>query len=202
MKQLLCAVALAGLAAPVYAEEQHDLCAFSGACRTASTAELDELRGGFEVDTGRGRLRVDIGITREVHINGNLVARSELSLPDLGQMMMNARQGRANAPTITTTVGGHGNNPGAPLRVNGAPVTSTPVTLNESGLIVQNGHGNFAPTLSQIGGVAIPTIVQNTLDNQTISTLTHVNARLNSMALWNSMRLGDAMNSATARSGR
>jgi hypothetical protein len=200
--KLLCALALAALAVPVHAQEQHDLCAFAGSCRTASAAELDELRGGFDLDTGRGRLRVDIGITREVHINGNLVARSQLNLPDLGQMMSDSRHGRMNTPTVTTTVGGHGNGTSGPLLVNGAPVTTTPVTLTEGGLIVQNGPGNIAPTLAQIGGAAIPTIVQNTLDNQKISTLTLVNARLNSMSLLNTLRLGDVMNRATAASGR
>jgi hypothetical protein len=198
MKQVLCAIVLLAATAPVYAQGQHDLCAFSGACRTTTAAELEELRGGFEMDTGGGRLRVDIGITREVHINGNLVARSHLSIPDLGMLM----KGRGAGPTISTTVGGPGAGGSGPLLVNGVEVTSVPVALTEAGLIVQNGRGNSAPSLSQIGAQAIPTIVQNTLDNQKISTLTHVNARLNSVSLMNTLRLNEVMNSATARSGR
>jgi hypothetical protein len=194
--------ALLAAAGAAYAEEQHDLCAFAGSCRTASAAELDMLRGGFEFTSGGGRLRVDIGITREVWINDKLVGRSQLTLPDLGQMMSNARHGRPNAPVFTTTVGGHGGSSGGPLLVNGVPVTNTPVTLPDGGLIVQNGSGNFAPSLSQIGSSAIPTIVQNTLDNQRISTLTLVNAKLNSIELMNTLRLGDVMNQSVARSGR
>jgi hypothetical protein len=197
MKQVLCAVALLAAAAPAYAEGQHDLCAFSGACRTTTEAELEELRGGFLMDNAGGRLRVDIGITREVHINGNLIARSQLTIPDLGMLM----KGRGAGPSVSTTVGGPGAG-GSGLLVNGMPVTSVPVTLTEAGLIVQNGGGNIAPSLSEIGATSIPTIVQNTLDNQRISTLTHVNARLNSISLMNSLRLGEVMNSATARSGR
>jgi hypothetical protein len=185
--------AVLATAGAAYAEEQHDLCAFAGSCRTASAAELDMLRGGFEF----GRLRVDIGITREVWVNDKLVGRSQLTLPDLGQLM----NGRGT-PAFSTTVGGHGGNPSGPLLVNGVPVTNTPVTLPDGGLIVQNGPGNFAPTLSQIGSSAIPTIVQNTLDNQRISTLTLVNAKLNSIELMNTLRLGDVMSRSIAASGR
>jgi hypothetical protein len=197
MKQVLCAVALLALSAPLQAQDQHDMCAAQPGCRQATAAELDELRGGFEVDTGAGRLRVDIGITRQVLINDRIVATSHLSLPDLGQLV----KGQGNH-SMTTTVGGHGSGGNGPLLVNGLPVTGIPVITNDGGLVVQNGPNNSAPTLADIGRLAIPTIVQNTLDNQKISTLTLVNARLNSISLMNSLRLGEVMNSATARSGR
>jgi hypothetical protein len=188
MKRILCAVALVAAAAPLYAEEQHDLCAFSGACRTTSAAELDELRGGFDMDAGNGRrLRVDIGITREVSVNNRVVAVSHINIPDIGKMMGDSRRGSVSAMHAPVTV-----------QVGDGPKVIT----DGSGILVQNGPNNTAPSLSQFGPDAMPVIVQNTLDNQKLSTLTSVTARVNSMQLLNTLRIGDMMNRATAASGR
>jgi hypothetical protein len=192
MKRILCAVAVLAAAGPLYADEQHDLCAFGGACRLTSEPELNGLRGGFDLDAGGGRrLRVDIGITREVSINNRVVATSHLHIPDLGSFM-GPRRGDGPSPVFTTQ---------APLTLqlgNGGPK----VTTDGQGILVQNGPNNTAPSLSSLGSQAMPVIVQNTLDNQKLSTLTSVTARVNSLQLLNTIRIGDMMNGATARSGR
>jgi hypothetical protein len=127
-----------------------DLCGQAQECRAVSEAELDELRGGFEVHTRLGSLRIGIGITRGVEVNGHLVAHSSSAAP----------------------------------------------------LIVQIGHHNSALPASAFHAGAMPTVVQNTLDNQTLKTFTIVSASINSLSVLNGMRLGDMMARATRASGR
>jgi hypothetical protein len=68
-------------------------------------------------------------------------------------------------------------------------------------LLVQVGPNNVAlPGAFHAG--AMPTIVQNTLDNQTLKTFTIVNASVNSLSVLNSLRLGEMMARATRASGR
>lgn len=144
--------ALALLAAlPGARAAEHDVCDAAPACRAASAAELDTLRGGFEIDTPGGRMHLHLGIRREVSVNDQVVAVSE---------------------------------------VLGSP------------LIVRNGPGNSAPALSSFAAGAMPLIVQNTLDNQKLGTVTIIDAKVNSLSLLNAMRTGEAMSRATAASGR
>ena len=150
LSRLLAALALlAGL--PGAHAEEHDVCAAAAACRAASAGELEALRGGFEIDTPGGRLHLHLGIRREVSVNDQVVAASE---------------------------------------VLGSP------------LIVRNGPGNSVPALSSFAAGAMPLIVQNTLDNQKLGTVTIIDASVNSLSVLNAMRTGEAMSRATAASGR
>ena len=117
----------------------------------ASHEQLDNTRGGFNLDTG---LNVSFGIIRTVTINGNLVSRTNFDLPDITRI--NADQARL---------------------VNKA--------LGETGLI-QSGGGNFVDPsiLANLNG---GTIIQNTLNDQQIQTLTVVNAGVNSLGLLKSI---------------
>jgi hypothetical protein len=152
------------LCPPAMAEE-YDVCAQAAACRLASQAELDELRGGFQIDTPHGRLQVGIGITREVSVNDRVVAVSRLVIPDLGR-----RDAR----------------------------------LEGGALLVQNGLGNHLPQVSAAltTSTSLPIIVQNTLDNQKLGTVTIIDASVNSMSLLRSIRMDEMMSRATAASGR
>jgi hypothetical protein len=182
-------LALAWMPAPVFAEtpaKEHAICVQGTQCRMASDLELDELRGGFHLDTQMGRLRVGIGITRTVSVDNRLVARSDLVVPDLGQAF--AASGRTVAPQISV------NNPpaGGELRIN----------VNGSALIVQNGPGNFAPPASAFNAAASPIVVQNSLDNAKLELGTIINASVNSLSLMNARRFGEMLSNATARTGR
>lgn len=158
MKSILGAAALLACASALADAPGDELpmCVHAAGCRAATQAELDALRGGFQVDTPTGRLHVTIGITRTVSVNDRVVAQSSLLVPHLG----------GNA------------------------------------LIVQNGPGNHAPPASAFNSAALPTIVQNTLDNQKLSTLTIINASANSLSVLKSLRMGEMMSRATAGSGR
>lgn len=74
---LLAGVAFA-LQAPARAEDDP----FSAA-NAVDPARLDELRGGFNTDSG---LTVSLGLERIVTINGTVVERSQLDLGDLGRL--------------------------------------------------------------------------------------------------------------------
>jgi hypothetical protein len=83
MKTLLSAIAIL-VSGAAYADPgsgEYDLCMQAPDCRTATNAELDQLRGGFHLVTRGGRLRIDIGITRAVTVNDRLVAVSHLVIP-------------------------------------------------------------------------------------------------------------------------
>lgn len=181
MKMELRALALpilAGAAALSFAAEPPSelaLCEPQEPCRTASHAELDALRGGFSMQTERGHLRVGIGITRSVAVNDRVVAVSELTIPDLGQAFEASRRPGQRAPQAL---------PGG------------------NALIVQNGPGNVAPPASAFGTAALPTIVQNTLDNQKLGTVTIINATVNSLSVMHALRTSDMLTRATAASGR
>jgi hypothetical protein len=82
-------------AAPLATAACGPLCV-NGWAPPVGNAQLDAMRGGF--DRGNGVL-ASFGIDRVVYVNGNLAARTSVSIPDIGHMT--ADQARALA-----TVGG------------------------------------------------------------------------------------------------
>lgn len=60
-------------------------------------ATLDQLRGGFTLANG---LAISLGIERVVSINGEVVARSILQLPDLGHL--NAAQAQQTSTALSS----------------------------------------------------------------------------------------------------
>jgi hypothetical protein len=102
---------------------------------------------------------------------------------------------------VRTRAGGH-------LRIDigitrGVAVNERIVALTSASgpLVVQVGPNNVALPGAFQGG-AMPTIVQNTLDDQTLKTFTIVNASVNSLSVVNSLRVGEMMARATRASGR
>jgi hypothetical protein len=132
----------------------------------ASNEQLDNTRGGFNLDTG---LNVSFGIIRTVTINGNLVSRTNFDLPDITRIT--ADQARL---------------------VNKA--------LGETGLI-QSGGGNFVDPsiMTNLNG---GTIIQNSLNDQQIQTLTVINTGVNSLALLKSINTQGVLTDSLFRSSR
>jgi hypothetical protein len=64
--------------------------------------------------------------------------------------------------------------------------------------LVQSGTGNFAP--GSISSTAAGTVIQNTLDNQKINTITRIDAVINSANIMRSMNLQSSMRSAVINS--
>jgi hypothetical protein len=190
-----CAFALlAILIVPLPAQgEELRVCVPGASCRLVSVAELEELRGGLDVDTSAGRLRLSIGIHRAVSINDQLVAASSLIVPDLER----AARGRGFQVRIDS-FGGRG-------RVTEVVQHDSQVKVEVAdarGIIVQNGPGNVAPDIASFGVGAMPIVVQNTLDNQKLKTQTTIDASGNSLGVMRTLRINEALSRAVAGSGR
>lgn len=94
-------VALAGTPFGGYDFER---CSLEGQCRKASDLELALLRGGLSVTTPFGTLDFGIAISREVSVNGQVVAVSQLVLPNIDAIVAAAQaQGAAGAAAATAT---------------------------------------------------------------------------------------------------
>ena len=68
------------------------------------------------------------------------------------------------------------------------------------GSLLQNGGGNIAQQ-GAVQGLS-GAVIQNTLSNQNIQTLTTINASVNSLGLFKSMNLGATLNNALMNSVR
>lgn len=62
-----------------------ETCRAQSQCRVLSHAELDRLRGGFSIMGVNGPLEITFGITQMAFVNNQLVAYTQLVLPDVGQ---------------------------------------------------------------------------------------------------------------------
>jgi hypothetical protein len=144
-----------------------------------SATSLDDMRGGFVSDGG---LKVSFGIDRATYINGNLVTMTSLNVADLGALA-GAGAGSSAGPTIVQSNAGGG-------------------TIVGGMNVVQNG-GNNAVQTSSLSPSALGTIIQNSLDNQKIQTVTSVNTTVNSGQMLRSISfqysLRDALTSAARK---
>lgn len=66
--------------------------------------------------------------------------------------------------------------------------------------VIQNGAGNVVP--AQLGGNLAGTVIQNTLNNQNIQTVTTINAAVNSAQMLRSMSLQTSINNGIVNSLR
>ncbi|MGO4308092.1 hypothetical protein [Cupriavidus sp. RAF12] len=133
---------------------------------------LDELRGGFDV----GGLQASFGIERAVYINGDLVVATRVMIPDIGKITP------AQASQLSSVL--------APLNVNGAAgaagqLANSPALGNGNGaLVVQSGLNNAFAAGAQVN--AAPTVIQNSLNGQTIQSLMKLDAGVNTLQSYRS----------------
>jgi hypothetical protein len=125
--------------------------------RPASSAYLEEMRGGFDIGSG---MRISFGIQRDAYINGDLVASTNFNIADIGKL--GSEQARA---------------------INAA--------------IIRNGNVE-----SGIAQPATALVIQNTLNQQDIRSLTVINASANSLELIRSLNLHSTLTEALAESLR
>lgn len=88
------------------------------------------------------------------------------------------------------------------VRVNGVPVTaSAPVIVSADevrALVIQNGAANVAaPSTADIRANTMATILQNSLDNQSIRTLTTLSASTNALSAFRDAITREAIGQAT-----
>jgi len=205
-----------------------DDCAAGEPCRRLSAAELGGLRGGFTLGGAGSAMRVSFGIARAVTVNGELVAVTQFTLPDVGAVIasfsarnvdlsalasalqaMNAAVPAADARLAAGPAQGASRaaDPGdASLRVNGQSVTAgAPAVLSAGlrGLLVQNGPGNVvAPAGGQLSLPIGVTLIQNTLNNQTIRALTLLNVSASVQGALSAARIQESVRQTIADSLR
>jgi hypothetical protein len=108
-------------------------------------------------------LKFTIGIERAVYINGNLVATNVLNLKDL--------QSNAGGTSVAAA---------APAAPSGA-------------LVVQNGPAGTNYVAPQVAQNPTATVIQNSLNDQTIHHRTTINASVNSMQTVRAMSVANAI---------
>ena len=64
--------------------------------------------------------------------------------------------------------------------------------------VVQNGPNNVAPPDIATGAAAAATVIQNSLNNQTLQAITTINAAVNSLPQFRQLSLNNALQSALA----
>lgn len=120
-----------------------------------------------------GGLKISFGIERAVYLNGALVTTTSLNIADLSKIS------GGQAPQVT------GNGTAGSLA------------------LVQSGTGNiFVPVPGSISSTAAGTVIQNTRDNQTINTITRIDAAVNSSGIMRGINLQSSMQSAIVNSLR
>jgi len=124
---------------------------------------LDGARGGFEI---AGGLSVALGIERVVSVNGEIMSRTNIAIPDLAAMT--ADQARLAQDALGAA------------------------------RMIQIGGNNFAAADLNLPNGA--TLVQNTLDNQAISSVTTITSAVNSMSLLKDMNFQSTIRDSVVRS--
>lgn len=127
---------------------------------------LADLRGGFDLATG---LKISFGIERAIYINGALVTTTAFNIGTLGSAA-------ASLPTLQDGIS-RGN--------EGMPAA-----------VIQNGRANFMQSRAAVTNPIAATVIQNTLNNQSIRSLTTVNAAVNSLQILKTVNFGGAMRDA------
>ena len=133
-----------------------------GELMAVSESSLDEVRGGFQTDSG---LQISFGIERAVYINGGLVTTPSLNI-------------------VESTGAG------------GVQVRSLPSAVTTGNLaLIQNGAGNTFTT-GPLSPSAVATVIQNTLDGQSIQSVTKIDATVNSLQMIRSQNFESSLRGA------
>ena len=159
------AASLAGLGAPVPAQG------------------LAAVRGGFELGDG---LEVSFGIQRAIYVDGNLVTYINVSVPDVAHITTQQAAALATAlGTVNVQVGA--GNTFEPSSTGPAGQAAAPQKGATANVPNAPGHplvsSNIVPASATQASAA--TVIQNTVDNQVISSITTLNVAVNAL---NAMR--------------
>lgn len=169
-------------------------------CRRANDAELDGMRGGFEVNMNGMQVVLALSLERVTFINGVLATSMKISLPDLASIGTNGISPHTiSVQTIPPAV-----SPAALGATQGdSSASMAPQQISDLGqtiTIIQNGAGNTFVLPQSLN--SLTTVIQNTVDNQIIRNMTIINATVLNQALARSMELTASLNQAIARSIR
>ena len=129
-------------------------------------ATLAELRGGFDLANG---LKVSFGIERAVYINGTLVTTTALNIGALG----------SSAAGVS------------PLQ-NGIPGGTEGTAV----AIIREGRASFVQGVAAATNPIAATVIQNTMNDQAIRSVTTVNTAVNSLQILKTLNFGSAVHDA------
>lgn len=176
---------------------------------------LEQMRGGFDIAPG---LRVTFGIERRVNLNGLLQTATRIEVPDAakliqqtpspgvaatralpGQAVPAAATGGTAQPASAAVPAGM-TSPIAPTAAAATAVAPPAVNLVNGGTaLIQNGPGNLFSSAALPQG-AVGTFIQNSVNNQTIQSLTIINATTNSLELLKGANLQSTLFDALTQS--
>lgn len=166
---------------------------------TVGDDTLAAVRGGFDLGGG---VMVSFGISRIVTVNGVVLSSTSLQLPDLGRITAAqvAAFERYLGSTSVVQVGG-GNT--APTADADTSVASSSGGSGSSGTLPPSSPAS-APGGSPAGSATTTfsspaTIVQNTLNNQSIQTRTVIDATTNALSLARGANTAAALRDALTR---
>lgn len=147
---------------------------------TVGDATLESMRGGFDLGGG---LMVSFGISRSITVNGVLLAAITFNVPDVARItpvQAAALERQMNSANL----------------VQVGPNNSVVATTGVAGAAgVAAAAGAAAPASLP----AAATVVQNTLDNQSIQTRTLIDTTTNAMSLAKSINAAGALRDALLR---
>lgn len=152
---------------------------------------LNRMRGGFAIAPG---LMVSFGIERLVSLNGVLQTATRIEVPDAARMIQ--AQQATGAPAAASTQAVSADAAASPAT---AALPSSASAGNAVPGLLQNGLGNSFSTAS-LTQAAAATFIQNTLSNQTIQSITVINADTNSLELLKGANLQSTLLDALTRS--
>lgn len=142
---------------------------------TVGDTTLEAMRGGFDLGGG---LMVSFGISRAITVNGVLLAATTFNIPDVARIT--AVQAAALERQMNST-------------------NLVQVGPNNSVVAATSVAGAAAGVAASAGLPAAATVVQNTLDNQTIQTRTLIDTTTNAMSLAKSINAAGALRDALIR---
>lgn len=213
-----CAVAISGPARPLAASAPESLAVPANTASAVAPAAiqdwvavesvvLEQMRGGFDIAPG---LKVSFGIERLVNLNGILQTATRIEVPDAGKLVQMALAPAAAAlPTASSPVGASAASaraapPQTAAATAAAGATAVPLAANlGNGAVglIQNGLGNtLSPGPLPQGTLA--TFIQNSMNNQTIQSMTVINAATNSLELLKGANLQSTLFDALTQSAR
>lgn len=185
----VCIVSVSSLTCAAEVNAAMDLTATSAEpilfqdCVAVDNTVLGEMRGGFDIAPG---LKVSFGIERIVNLNGVLQTATRIEVPDAGKLIQ-AQQSSA-AASSQSGIAAPAASAMVPLPANistsdGKINLPAPVNLGGGATaLVQNGLGNTGAP-GPMSPDAAATFIQNSANNQTIQSMTVINAATNSLEL-------------------
>ena len=187
----LCGMAMLGClgyASTVHAHERLSIVRqVAGFGVPVSKDKLDTVRGGFDLGNG---LQVSFGIQRAVYVDGNLVAYINVTIPDLAHITAQQATSLAEALGTVDVQVGKGNTY-APSSVTSFANSTVQSAVN-SALNGVSSAGAMSPSTQANAA----TVIQNTVNNQVISSLTTLNVAISALNAMRSQALQQSLQNA------